>query len=211
MAFSASDLVVRARTLNKVKEEDQKITPFFCEPMDEILDHTFPLVPESLYNDLLPCSLDWEIENESERILPGCVYLSGIGGVCHHDPLTVRNIGLILTIASDVEIRQFDGFVYHRIPVVDDEEEDLLSHFPHCVSMIDHTRRSGKSVLVHCRAGISRSASIVASYIIACNQIPRIQALEMIRQARKGIRPNDGFMKQLDEWECIVLNHLQKS
>ena len=66
-------------------------------------------------------------------------------------------------------MRLFEGITYKRLTVRDDEDEDIARHFEDAHAFITDGLRSGSSVLVHCRAGISRSASVVVSYVMAVN------------------------------------------
>lgn len=46
------------------------------------------------------------------------------------------------------------------IPVYDTEDADLLQHFPRAIAFIQGALTSGGKVLVHCAAGVSRSATV---------------------------------------------------
>jgi len=48
-------------------------------------------------------------------------------------------------------------------------------------------------VLVVCTAGISRSASVVISYLIKKYKMSYESAFEKVKTARIFIKPNDGF------------------
>ena len=56
-------------------------------------------------------------------------------------------------------------------------------------------------VLVHCFAGMSRSAAIVIAYLLATTPMTAREATEFVRSKRKIIRPNYGFTKQLEQYE----------
>ena len=55
-------------------------------------------------------------------------------------------------------------------------------------------------MLVHCVAGISRSATIVAAYLIRKCQITTKKAISLLKKQRVQIKPNPGFMKQLQQY-----------
>jgi dual specificity phosphatase 12 len=52
------------------------------------------------------------------------------------------------------------------IPMEDTEHENLLDVLPRALAFIDQARQAG-NVLVHCIAGVSRSASIVIAYLMS--------------------------------------------
>ena len=56
-------------------------------------------------------------------------------------------------------------------------------------------------VLVHCLAGMSRSATIVIAYLLATTSMTAREATEFVRSKRRIIRPNYGFAKQLEVYE----------
>ena len=60
--------------------------------------------------------------------------------------------------------------------------------------------KSGGKVLVNCWQGASRSATIVLAYLVRCEGIHLPEALRLLR-AKRDVRPNDGFLVQLIEWE----------
>jgi protein-tyrosine phosphatase len=54
-------------------------------------------------------------------------------------------------------------------------------------------------ILIHCHAGVSRSASVVIHYVASTFQISANEAIERVRQSRSIIEPNEGFMAKLQE------------
>lgn len=64
---------------------------------------------------------------------------------------------------------------------------------------IDTVAQPGKpgGVLVHCQAGMSRSASIVAAYLMTEFDLDPMEAVAMIREKRPVIEPSATFWYQL--------------
>ena len=53
-------------------------------------------------------------------------------------------------------------------------------------------------VLVHCLAGVSRSATAVLAYLLFSKRASSVhEALDLVRKVRPVVYPNDGFMRQL--------------
>ena len=81
---------------------------------------------------------------------------------------------------------------------IDDVPTAPLSHyFAAAHKFCARARSSGGRVLVHCMAGRSRSASIVAAHLIMAERISTSEALASIAAKRPGIDPNAGFVEQL--------------
>jgi atypical dual specificity phosphatase len=57
-------------------------------------------------------------------------------------------------------------------------------------------------VLVHCLAGMSRSATIVCAYLLATTSMNTQETISFVRSKRSIIQPNYGFEKQLKAWEA---------
>ena len=55
--------------------------------------------------------------------------------------------------------------------------------------------------LVHCKYGISRSVAFIIAYLIKYLKFSADSALEFLLKKRSKIKPNDGFMDQLREYE----------
>lgn len=55
----------------------------------------------------------------------------------------------------------------------------------------------GGCVLVHCFAGVSRSATIVIAYLMQEFGMGYTEATQYVRKQRYFINPNEGFKKQL--------------
>ncbi|KAL0162868.1 hypothetical protein M9458_042264, partial [Cirrhinus mrigala] len=64
---------------------------------------------------------------------------------------------------------------------------------------------SNGRVLVHCQAGISRSATICLAYLMKKKRVRLEEAFEFVKQRRSIISPNFSFMGQLLQFESQVL------
>uniref|UniRef100_A0A1I7Y1U5 Dual specificity protein phosphatase n=1 Tax=Steinernema glaseri TaxID=37863 RepID=A0A1I7Y1U5_9BILA len=90
---------------------------------------------------------------------------------------------------------------YLQVHVVDILTANIKQHFP---SVLDFMRRAivgGGTVFVHCNAGISRSTTFVIAYLMKFEGLSYEEALAEVRKTRAIARPNDGFARQLKEFE----------
>jgi len=93
-----------------------------------------------------------------------------------------------------------NDFKYKVLDVEDSIYSDLSQHFEECFQFIEEGKSEG-GVLVHCAAGVSRSAAIVCSYLMKSQKISYQKALHKVKQARRICQPNSGFEKQLLDYE----------
>ncbi|KAG7273143.1 hypothetical protein CRUP_034541, partial [Coryphaenoides rupestris] len=66
-------------------------------------------------------------------------------------------------------------------------------------------KEQGGRVLVHCQAGISRSATICLAYLMHARRVRLHEAFDFVRERRRVISPNLAFMGQLLQFETDVL------
>ncbi|XP_021745822.1 dual specificity protein phosphatase 12-like [Chenopodium quinoa] len=86
------------------------------------------------------------------------------------------------------------------VPLKDTEDENLLDYLDVCLDFIEDGRKNG-AVLVHCFAGVSRSAAIITAYLMRSEQLSQEAALESLRQCCEFVSPNDNFLEQLKMFE----------
>lgn len=71
-----------------------------------------------------------------------------------------------------------------------------------CLPVTERERQTGGKVLVHCRGGISRSATVCLAYLMYSRALQLDDAFEYVRARRHVISPNANFMMQLVQFEA---------
>ena len=55
--------------------------------------------------------------------------------------------------------------------------------------------------LFNSNAGVSRSAAVVLGYLMSSNKLSLEEAMDVLRQARPCVKPNEGFLRQLQDYQ----------
>lgn len=113
-------------------------------------------------------------------------------------------VGHILNVTREID-NFFPGiFNYFNVRVYDDEQTDLLKHWDKTFKYISRARTEKSKVLVHCKMGISRSASVVIAYAMKAYNWDFDQALRHVKDKRNCIKPNKSFLAQLETYQGML-------
>lgn len=136
------------------------------------------------------------------------VYIGSQDAAVNLSGLTACQITHVLNVATGIRNAFPKLFTYLNVELLDVPEANIRSVFPLTNEFIKKTIDNGGRILVHCNAGISRSASIVLAYLIGILHMPYDDAYNLLKSARSRIKPNNGFVQQLKEFanETIRIN-----
>lgn len=90
---------------------------------------------------------------------------------------------------------------YLSLELLDIPDFDINPYFQETWKFMEAAISSGGGVFVHCNAGISRSSTLVISYLIKFGNMRYNEAYQLVKTARPAILPNGGFQKILRELE----------
>lgn len=147
-----------------------------------------------------------------------CIYISGVNCLLPPDfqELKENNIKTVLSIMDDLSVIIPPSYKQYFFKALDTPTEPIQNHFENTWILVSQAINSGENVLIHCRAGISRSVTLFISFILKCIQYkfpidsyihkePRenwSQAiLRYVQKKRVCANPNMGFMLQLYRYE----------
>ncbi|XP_039746826.1 LOW QUALITY PROTEIN: protein phosphatase Slingshot [Pararge aegeria] len=132
------------------------------------------------------------------------VYLGSEWNASNFEELQRNGVRHILNVTREID-NFFPGmFDYLNIRVYDDEKTDLLKHWDNTFKYINKARNEGSKVLVHCKMGISRSASVVIAYAMKAFNWNFDKALRHVKAKRSCIKPNNNFLNQLETYQGIL-------
>ncbi|KAL1494250.1 hypothetical protein ABEB36_009875 [Hypothenemus hampei] len=132
------------------------------------------------------------------------VYLGSEWNASNYEELQRNGVGHILNVTREID-NFFPGtFDYLNVRVYDDEQTDLLKHWDDTFKYITKAKNEGSKVLVHCKMGISRSASVVIAYAMKAYNWDFNKALLHVKEKRSCIKPNTNFLTQLETYQGIL-------
>ncbi|KAM6936804.1 dual specificity protein phosphatase 8 isoform 2-T2 [Xenentodon cancila] len=135
------------------------------------------------------------------RILPH-LYLGSQKDVLNKDLMAQNGITYVLNASNTCPKPDFiSESHFMRIPVNDNYCEKLLPWLDKTNEFIDKAKVSNCRVIVHCLAGISRSATIAIAYIMKTMGLSSDDAYRFVKDRRPSISPNFNFLGQLLEFE----------
>lgn len=129
------------------------------------------------------------------------------------DSVTLANVqNYRLTDILSVGIQAPDSDIVYG----DGKDSTVRKHFIECLDMpntqldvivkqtneiIENVNGHNGRILVHCNAGVSRSASVCIAYLMLNRKMNFAAAYSLVKSKRECIRPNDGFLKQLKQMD----------
>ncbi|QLH08121.1 dual specificity protein phosphatase 23 [Candidatus Nitrosotenuis sp. DW1] len=131
-----------------------------------------------------PTNFSWLIENK----------LAGCGMPTSFEEMNwIRNQGVksIVTMTEEsLPNSWLDEIEYLHVPTEDLTAPDL-EKIDNAVDYIDERIKNKEPVMVHCAAGIGRTGTILASYLIKYQKMTAKDAIEKLRNERPGSVQSD--------------------
>ena len=139
-------------------------------------------------------------DNAPIEIIPH-LFIGSIGSASNLKQLQSFKITHILCCAKGIKNFFPDNFKYLNLEILDSQNINIKQHFEESYKFIDDALKYNGNVLVHCHAGISRSSTIVIAYIMKSQKMSFDKVLDLMKAKREKVKPNDGFVQQLKEYE----------
>jgi protein-tyrosine phosphatase len=118
--------------------------------------------------------------------------------------LTKHNISHILCVGIEMTPIYNIKFKYMKIQIQDSEDENILFNFNSVYKFITEGLDNG--IFLHCLGGISRSSTIVIAFLMRYKRISLIKTYNYVKSLKPDIKPNDGFLKQLEIYDRLLNN-----
>ncbi|OTA95754.1 hypothetical protein M434DRAFT_20007 [Hypoxylon sp. CO27-5] len=146
------------------------------------------------------------------------MYLGNLGHANNPDLLKAMGITQILSVGETAMWRngELEEWGEDNVLVVEKVQDNgidpLTKEFEKCLDFIDRGRRRGTATLVHCRVGVSRSATIcIAEVMRSLNlSFPRAYCFVRARRLNVIIQPHLRFAYELLKWEEMLQTRRQR-
>lgn len=148
------------------------------------------------------------IDFEVSTILPDFLYLGpDVQSEQAVTELKAMGVRRILNVACEIDDRgplrlrdRFDRYL--KVPMLDSvEAKGVQDSIEQACSFLDDARLRSEPVYVHCKAGKSRSVTIVIAYLIHALGWTLRRSYSHVSEKRAAICPNIGFVAELMQFE----------
>ena len=130
------------------------------------------------------------------------LYLGTFDNACDIEELKRLKVTHILNVASECKNTKLPKNIKElHLNINDYEGFEIFDYFDEANEFLNQCKEDVGIALVHCKYGISRSVAFIIAYLIKYLKFSADSALEYLLKKRSKIKPNDGFMDQLREYE----------
>lgn len=148
-------------------------------------------------------------DDETPSLICERIFLGSASDARNLNKLQRHNIKYVLNMAGSTSYPAnfftASGHSHVTLLVLDThdlDDYDISIHFPVALNFIHKSlKMEDGAILIHCAAGVSRSAIIVAAYLMIAHQISAAEAILRVHQARVCVCPNLGFLRQIFRFE----------
>ena len=168
-----------------------------CE--SKLEDGSFQIDQKSAESNDLFMVIDRSDDENLHYVVDG-VYIGSQDAALNVSALNHCKITHILNVATGISNAFPERYKYLNIELLDLPQANIRQVFSRTNEFIQEAVVDDGCVLIHCNAGISRSASIVLAYLLGIHLMRYEDAYNLLKTARSKIRPNEGFVAQLKDY-----------
>ncbi|XP_057575073.1 dual specificity protein phosphatase 21 [Hippopotamus amphibius kiboko] len=134
------------------------------------------------------------------------LYISNAVAANNKLMLSTNHITTVINASVEVNTTFFEDIQYVQVPVADVPTSRLCDFFDPIADHIHSVEMKQGRTLLHCAAGVSRSASLCLAYLMKYRSMSLLDAHTWTKSCRPIIRPNNGFWEQLINYEFKLFN-----
>jgi atypical dual specificity phosphatase len=128
------------------------------------------------------------------------LYISGVIAVRPRIIVDLK-ISHIVNATFEVPSLLIPGVETRKLWLEDTNETKIFHHLDLIADLIDSVRSRNEKILIHCVAGVSRSATLCLAYLMKYEGKSLREAYDFLASVRPMVRPNLGFWKALIDYE----------
>ena len=153
------------------------------------------------YGAFISKTLRWSSSSNfnAHEVYPN-VFVGDVYAAHNSNELKKQGITHVVNVACGVAPAFPNDFKYLLVPLLDCASENIQDHFHKTSQFIKEALADNGRVFIHCLQGISRSATIAAAFVISDLSATPQEAVKIIKHRRPSIKPNSGFMNQLESY-----------
>ena len=76
------------------------------------------------------------------------------------------------------------GIEFRHVSIKNHQAPTMI-HLSKTVGILNHAKKSGKKILVHCEAGVGRTGTVLAAYLVSMG-MSSLDAIKRVRELRPG-------------------------
>ena len=166
----------------------------------------YPTLLYGLLRNRLSSSFAWYTRIDDNVILGALPFKSmlkelvednNVGGVvCLNQPHEVEHDW----VAKKCDFELW-GVKYYWLPIRDFFYAPSIIDLEYAIQFIRDVKKSGKTVYVHCKAGIGRSATVVAAYLMDVRDLSCDEAVHEIKRLRPHVSLRGAKLRCLRDYE----------
>jgi protein-tyrosine phosphatase len=160
-------------------------------------------------------SLPGTESQEGTEMIPGRLWLGGLRAALDENFLQKNNITVVFNCTKDIPFSPVVPMQY-RVPIDDNLEEEeinnLLKWSPEAVFKLMREYNSGKNILIHCMAGMQRSAAVCHMFLMTLWRQKKEPIYAFMREKRPIVyRPSMNFQKSVEWYETWLHTNILKT
>jgi hypothetical protein len=128
------------------------------------------------------------------------IYLGSAINASHYKTLKDRNIGLVINMTHELSNYYPDNIEYYNLPLYDDNSQSIKKYLNDSYEKITQFQENNpeSNIFIHCFMGASRSASVVAYYLMKKYSYTKDEALLYCKNKRDVVNPTVLFYDELE-------------
>lgn len=154
------------------------------------------------------------MDANAHEIIPH-IWLGNIKAALDEDFLRQNNITIVFNCTKDLPFNMSSAVLRrYRLPVTDNLEPSEIRNMelwaPETLKMLLQEYHAKNNILVHCAAGMQRSAAVVAMLLMVLKNVHTDEAIAMVQEKRSiAFRMSANFKPAIQGFDAYYFNTIQ--